>query len=304
VANRLLFGAIEGGGTKFLCGVGYGPNDFVDQCEFLTTTPHETLGRAATFFRSSSGGRVPDAIGVASFGPIDADPMSPSYGCITTTPKLEWQHTDVVGMLSSEFGVPIGWDTDVNAAALGEWQWGAGRGVDPVLYVTVGTGIGGGAVVNGRTLHGLVHPEMGHLPLPVVPEDSFPGICPFHQRCLEGMASGPAIEARLGRRGELISAEDPIWEVEAIYLALGLLSMVYILSPQRIVLAGGVMSTPGLIDRVRRHLVAINHDYVATPFMAGDIDALVVPPALGRRAGLVGALELAVRAHAAGTSRT
>jgi fructokinase len=229
INSQPLFGAIEGGGTKFLCAVG-SPGNILDQCEFPTTTPDETLGRAGAFFRNNSAGRLPEAIGVASFGPIDPNPTSPSYGTITTTPKLHWQHTDVVGRLTSEFGVPIGWDTDVNGAALGEWQWGAGRGADPVLYVTVGTGIGGGAVVNGRTLHGLVHPEMGHLPVPVIPEDSFAGVCPFHDRCLEGVASGPAIEARLGRRGDLVSPDDPVWETEAIYLALGLLSMVYILS--------------------------------------------------------------------------
>jgi fructokinase len=296
INSQPLFGAIEGGGTKFLCAVGPSGN-ILDQCEFPTTTPDETLGRAGAFFRNNSAGRLPEAIGVASFGPIDPNPTSPSYGTITTTPKLHWQHTDVVGRLTSEFGVPIGWDTDVNGAALGEWEWGAGRGADPVLYVTVGTGIGGGAVVNGRTLHGLVHPEMGHLPVPVIPEDSFAGVCPFHDRCLEGMASGPAIKARLGRRGELVSPDDPVWETEAIYLALGLLSMVYILSPQRIVLAGGVTSTPGLIDRVRRHLVSLNRGYLSSPSMEADIEAFVVPPGLGRQAGLIGALELARRAY-------
>ncbi len=296
MSSQSILGAIEGGGTKFLCAVGSGPDVILDQCEFATTSPAETLNRAAAFFHRNSTGRRLEAIGVGSFGPIDADPRSPSYGTITTTPKLAWQDTDVVGKLKSEFQVPVGWDTDVNAAALGEWRWGAGRGADPLLYVTVGTGIGGGAVVNGRTLHGLIHPEMGHLPIPTGPHDDFPGVCPFHGRCLEGLASGPALEARLGHGAESASPDDPVWELEAMYLALGLLSIVYVLSPQRIVLAGGVMSTPGLIDRVRVHLGKLNRGYLSTPKMTTQLPDYVVPPALGRRAGLVGALELALRA--------
>lgn len=302
MTREILYGGIEGGGTKFLCAVGPAPDAIIDECEFPTTTPEDTLARAAAFFRHSSAGSTPDAIGIASFGPIDCDPASPSFGMITSTPKPGWRDTDVVGTLRSQFNIPIGWDTDVNGAALGELGWGAGQGTDPLLYVTVGTGVGGGAVVNGRTLHGLMHPEMGHLPMPAVDGDDFEGVCPYHGRCLEGLASGPAIEHRLGLRGDLVPADDQFWEIEATYIALGLLSMVYILSPQRIVLAGGVMTTPRLIDRVKCRLRLLNQDYVSSPQLAGDIDGYVVPPGLGRRAGLIGALELARRAHQASIS--
>ena len=295
---EVLFGGIEGGGTKFVCVLGTGPDHVVDELRFATTTPDETLGRVVAFFRRRRRSVRLAAAGVACFGPIDLDPVSPTYGHVTTTPKPYWAGADVVGVLRAALGVPIGWDTDVNGAALGERRWGAGGGADPLVYVTVGTGIGGGAVVHGRPLHGLVHPEMGHLLVPAFDDDTFPGICPFHGRCLEGVASGPALRARTGLPAQDLPADDPVWELEARYLAFGLLCITEILSPQRIVVGGGVASQSHLFDRVRRHLVGLNNGYISRPALGDEVSAYVVPAGLGDEAGVMGALELARIAHA------
>ena len=295
-----VFGGVEGGGTKFVCVLGTGPGQVVDEVRFATTTPEETLGRVVAFFRRPRPDLRLAAVGVASFGPIDLDLASPTYGHITTTPKADWPGTDVVGVLRAALGVPIGWDTDVNGAALGERRWGAGGGTDPLVYITVGTGIGGGALVHGRPLHGLVHPEMGHLLVPAFDGDTFPGICPFHGRCLEGVASGSALHARTGRPAENLAADDPVWELEAKYLAFGLLCITEVLSPQRIVVGGGVASQSHLFDRMRRHLVGLNNGYIARPALGDGVSHYVVPPGLGGEAGVMGALELARMAHESG----
>jgi len=297
---RHVFGGVEGGGTKFVLLIGTGPDDIVDEAQFPTTTPVETLGRVVEFFARPREGVRLAAIGVSSFGPIDPDPLSPTYGYITTTPKPGWAHTDVVGLLGETLGVPVGWDTDTNGAALGEHRWGAGRDADPLYYITVGTGIGGGGLVNGRLLHGLMHPEMGHLLLPAFDGDTFAGVCPYHGRCLEGIASGPALRARLGRPAQEVGPDDPVWELEAQYLAAGLLSIVETLSPQRIIVGGGVASAPGLLDRVRRQLVRLNNGYIARPELMDGMADYIVPPGLGGRSGVMGALELARLAYEAG----
>lgn len=290
-----LYGGIEGGGTKFVCLLGPGPDHIVDEERFPTTTPDETLGRVVAFFRRPRDGVRPAALGVSSFGPIDVNRASPTYGFITTTPKPHWAYTNVVGLLQRELGVPVGWDTDVNGAALGEWRWGAGRDADLLVYITVGTGIGGGAVIGGEPLHGLLHPEMGHLPMPVLYNDTFPGVCPYHGRCLEGLACGPALQARAGRPAQQLAPDDPIWDLEARYLAYGMQAITQVLSPQRIVVGGGVASYPGLLAAVRRHLVRINNGYIASPKLADEVDSYVVAPGLGERSGVLGALELARR---------
>lgn len=295
-----LVGGIEGGGTKFVCALGTGPDHVVDEAVFPTTTPDETLGRVVEFFQSPREGMQLQAVGVASFGPIELDPGSPSYGSITTTPKPGWQHTDIVGRLRSALGVPVGWDTDVNGAALGERRWGSGIGADPLVYLTVGTGIGGGAIVSGQPLHGLLHPEMGHLLVPSFDGDAFPGVCPFHGRCLEGVASGTALHERTGHPAQELAPDDPVWELEAQYLACGLLAIAEILAPQRIVVGGGVAAAPGLLDRVRRHLVRLNGGYIVRPALGDEVDRFIVAPGLGERSGVMGALELARQAHASG----
>jgi fructokinase len=288
------YGAIEAGGTKFVCAVGSGPDDLRAQVRIPTTTPHETLGRCLEFFRAQP---PVEALGVACFGPIDLRVGSPLYGHVTTTPKLGWRNADVVGPLQGALGVPVGFDTDVNGAMLGEWRWGAARGSSSALYVTVGTGIGGGALLEGKLAHGLVHPEMGHLLLPREEGDAFEGVCPFHGgRCWEGLASGPAMERRWGRRAELLPPEHPAWELEARYLASALTTLVLVLSPERVILGGGVLLAPALLPLVRARLLESLGGYVAADAVTSHIDTYVVPPLLGERSGIAGALALAERA--------
>src|SRR5690348_15145480 len=235
-----MFGAIEAGGTKFVCGVGTGPADLTTT-QIPTTSPEATMEAAIAFLRERSGGRL-EAVGIASFGPVDLRCGSATYGYVTSTPKPGWQNFDLAGTVARAFGVPVGFDTDVNAAALGEARWGAAQGLSDFLYLTVGTGIGGGAVVHGRVVHGLAHPEMGHIRIPHdLVKDSFPGCCPYHGDCLEGLASGPAIGARWGCPAETLAPEHPAWALEAHYLALALNNWMSVLSPQRIVMGGGVM---------------------------------------------------------------
>lgn len=272
-----VFGGIEAGGSKWKCAVGTGPDDLRAVSTIATATPGETIGEAVAFFDRE--GPV-DAIGIGSFGPVDL-----ARGVITTTPKPGWAHTDVSGEIGRRLGVPVAFDTDVNAAALGEHRWGALQGLDVCCYVTVGTGIGGGILVGGTPVHGLQHPEVGHLRIPHDrDEDPFPGVCPFHGDCWEGLASGPAMEARWGRPADEV-ADDAPWALEARYLALGVLALMAVVSPQRIVVGGGVLNRRGLLELVQRQLDQLVSGYVAVPEL--------VPPALGARAGVLGALALA-----------
>ena len=286
-----VYGAIEAGGTKFVCAVGTGPDDLRAEAQFPTTTPEETLARAIAFFQDAP--VAPAAVGIGSFGPVDLDAGSPTFGFITTTPKAGWPHTDFAGAVERALGVPVAFETDVNAAALGEHRWGAARDVDTFVYITIGTGVGGGALVGGRPLHGLVHPEMGHLLLPRAPGDDFEGACPFHGACLEGMASGPALAARWGRPAQDLPADHPAWATEAHYLALALVNLTLTLSPQRFVLGGGVMHQRQLFPLVRQTVQETLNGYVSAPEITGAIDGYIVPPALGDRAGVLGALALA-----------
>jgi fructokinase len=274
-----------------LCAVGTGAGDVRAQRLIPTGAPADTLARAVDFFREH--GPVA-AVGIASFGPVDLDPRSPTFGFVTTTPKPGWAHTDVAGPFRAALGVPVGFDTDVNGAALGEHRWGAARGVDPLVYVTVGTGIGGGGIVNGRLLHGLVHPEMGHMRLPHDrAADPFPGTCPYHGDCLDGLASGRALRERWGAPAETLPPDHPAWALEAEYLALGLVGIIAVLSPGRIVIGGGVLQQRSLLPRVRRRVVELLAGYLRAREIGEAIDAYLVPPALGPAAGVVGALALA-----------
>ncbi len=294
-----LFGGIEAGGTKFVCAVGTGPDDIRAEIRFPTTADaQETLGQAVAFFQEQEArhGRL-DALGVASFGPVDPDPCSPTFGHITTTPKPGWAHTDVVGFLRRTFQVPLGFDTDVNGAALGEWRWGAAQGLDTFVYLTIGTGIGGGGMVNGALMHGLMHPEMGHMRLLHDRDrDPFPGICPYHGDCWEGLASGPALQARWGQPGDALPPDHPAWSLEAHYIAQGVVNIVCVLSPQRVILGGGVMAVPGLLSRVRREVQELLNGYIQRPALTEAMDTYVVEPGLGARAGVLGAIALAERA--------
>ena len=296
--SELLFGGIEGGGTKFVCAVGTEAGKILAETRFPTTTPDETLARAVKFFKGEVQSLGPlSSIGVASFGPLDPRPASDKFGYILPTPKPGWTDTDFVGTLRAALGLPIGFDTDVNGAALGEWRWGAARGLDTFIYLTIGTGIGGGGLVNGGLMHGLIHPEMGHIPLPHDWEmDPFEGVCPFLGDCFEGLANGPALEKRWGQRAETLPPDHPAWDLEAHYIALALCSFVCTLSPQRIVLGGGVMQQVQLLPLIREKTLSILNGYVQSQQILERIDEYIVPVALEGKAGILGAFVLAQRA--------
>jgi fructokinase len=286
-------GGIEAGGTRFVCAIGSGP-DRLEVTSFATTTPRESIDRAIAFFQQHQRRKPLSAVGVGSFGPVDLDPASPKFGYITKTPKQGWANTEFRGRISRALGVPVEFDTDANAAALGEATWGAARGLGTFIYVTVGTGIGGGGMVNGQLLHGLLHPEMGHLRVPHdFDKDPYPGACPFHGDCLEGLAAGPALLGRWGHRAEDLPADHPAWELEAQYLALGLANLICTLSPQRIILGGGVMQRIGLFQMVRRNVQQVLNGYLQVRTILEQIDHYIVPAALGDRAGVLGAIALA-----------
>jgi fructokinase len=286
-----VYGGIETGGSKWECAIGTGPHDLRATATIPTTTPAETIRRTIAFFERE--GPVA-AIGIGSFGPVDQKLSSPTWGHITTTPKPGWAHTDVGQEIRRRLAVPVAFDTDVNAAALGEFRWGAARGLDTFCYITVGTGIGGGGMARARLLHGLVHPEVGHMRIPHDREaDPFAGVCPYHGDCWEGLASGRSIEARWGRPPEELSGHDAVWELEAHYLALGLVSVICVLSPERIVLGGGVMRQPELLPLVRREVRALMNGYLDTAAIDDGIASYVTPPALGSLSGVLGAIALA-----------
>ena len=299
MSGDALFGGIEAGGTKIVCAVGVGPDRILDRTTIPTTTPAETLGRVIEYFRRQrAAGREIAALGVASFGPLDLTAGSATFGHITTTTKPGWAGTDLVGTLREGLDVSIALDTDVNGAAYGEHRWGAGRGDDTVAYVTVGTGIGGGAIVHGLPLHGLLHPEMGHLHVQRHPADDFAGSCPFHGDCLEGLASGPAIERRAGRAAaDLGPAHQDMVLIEAHYLAQLMTSLIYMLMPHRIVIGGGVLNLAGLIEAVRAATTArLGKALDAVP-ATGRMDEYIVSPGLGALSGVLGALGLAEHEH-------
>jgi fructokinase len=277
--------------------VGTGPDDLRGRETFPTTSPEETLDRIVAFFDAHPS---PAAVGVGSFGPVDLDPASASWGYVTTTPKPDWQQTPVGPVLRDRLGVPVAFDTDVTVAVVGEHRWGAGRDLPNLCYLTVGTGIGAGLVVEGRPLHGLVHPEVGHLRIPHdARRDPFPGVCPVHGDCWEGLASGTALAERWGALPEDLADEHPAWALEADYLALGILSIVCVASPQRVVVGGGVMERGPLIGAVRSRLRDLFDGYLATPLLGERIHDYLVSPALGDDAGVLGALALASTARSA-----
>jgi fructokinase len=292
-----LYGGIEAGGTKFVCAMASGPDDVRAEVRFPTTSPTETIGRAITFFQEQAQAAPLAAIGIAAFGPVDPDPASPTFGYITSTPKPGWANADFAGAVQRALGVPVGFDTDVNGAALGEHRWGAAQGLDTFIYLTIGTGIGGGGMVGGRLMHGLIHPEMGHVMLPRDRlRDPFPGICPYHGDCFEGLACGPALKARWGEPAETLPPDHPAWDLEAQTIALALCNYVFTLSPQRIIIGGGVMAQAQMFPLVRRKVQTLVNGYVQSPAILDRIDSYIVPPGLGNMAGVLGAIALAQEA--------
>lgn len=296
----MTFGGIEAGGTKFVVATGTGPSDISNPVRFATTDPDSTIARAVEVLAAGAG---IESLGVATFGPVDLAEGSGTFGTITTTPKPGWQGVDLRGRLEGHLGVPVAIDTDVNGAALGERRWGAARGLHSFWYLTVGTGIGGGGMVDGDLVHGLSHPEIGHVRIPRHRDDDLIGICPYHADCLEGLASGPAIEARFGTPGEALGEQlARAVEIEAWYLGTALANLTLTAAPQRIILGGGVMKLPGLIEAVRLRFAETLNGYVAHAAVDAT-DTYIVPPALGDRAGVLGAIALAERlgARASGT---
>jgi fructokinase len=293
---KKLYGGIEAGGTKFVCVVASGPGQVVDEIRYRTTLPEETLGRAVQFFKPFVESGQISAIGVGAFGPLDSNPQSPTYGFVTATPKPGWGNTDVLGTLRHGLQAKIAIDMDVNTAALGEFLWGASKGCDPSLYLTIGTGIGGGYIVNGRPLIGLLSLEMGHVLIPHNRErDPFPGNCPFHGDCFEGLANGPAIQKRLGVTGAMIPEEDPYWDIEADYIAAALMNYILTLSPKKIILGGGVMQREFLFPKIRRRVQELLNGYVSSKKILEDIDDYILPPGLGNQSGSLGAIALAMQ---------
>ncbi|MEM7536418.1 MAG: ROK family protein [Chloroflexota bacterium] len=289
-----MYGGIEAGGTKFVCAVGSDPDNIRAEARFSTSSPAETVSQAVAFFREQHRINPLAGIGIASFGPVDPNPKSKTFGYITNTPKPGWANTNLVGMIKDALDLPVGFDSDVNGAALGEYRWGAGQGIDTFVYLTVGTGIGGGAVVNGKLAHGLIHPEMGHILIPHAWDaDPYAGNCPYHGDCLEGLACGPAIEERWQYPPRQLPPGHPSWKLEAHYLALGLINIILILSPQRIIMGGGVMSQHHLFPLIHRQVQAQMNGYVNHPSLLDDIESYIVPPGLGDRAGVMGAIALA-----------
>lgn len=303
--DQQLIGAIEAGGTKFTCGVGTSPRD-LSRTQFPTTEhPDAVLGQVAAWLGEQQRARGKlAAIGIGSFGPVDLEPSSPRYGHITSTPKPGWGDTDIVGALRAAFpGIPVGFDTDVNGAALGEHRWGAAQGLADFVYLTVGTGIGAGGMLGGRLIHGLMHPEVGHIGVPRVPGDDFPGHCPFHHDCWEGLCAGPALTRRAGRSLAEVPAEDGLWRLAAEYVARGVTNLVYALSPARVVIGGGVakagqLGAPRFFGMVREQVKRLINGYLVLPELEQGIDQFIVPPALGDDAGIAGAIALGQHALA------
>ncbi|MBC1225731.1 ROK family protein [Listeria booriae] len=285
----MVFGAVEAGGTKFVVAIGDETGKVIKRETYPTTEPGETMKYVEQFFKQYEDEL--EAIGVGSFGPIDVRKSSPTYGYITSTPKLAWRNYDIVGALKNAFHVPIGFTTDVNAAALGEVTLGAAEGLSSCMYITIGTGIGAGAVVNGKMLEGYSHPEMGHIMVRRHKHDRYTGNCPYHDDCLEGLAAGGAIEKRWGKKAVELADNEEVWNLEAHYIAQALMNYSLILSPERIVIGGGVMKQRQVFPLVRQKLKTLIAGYIQLP----DLEEYIVPPKLEDDAGITGCILLAVQ---------
>ncbi|NRD76808.1 ROK family protein [Bacillus sp. BRMEA1] len=283
-----MLGAIEAGGTKFICAVGDEKGQLYDRLKIPTTIPEETISKVIEFFKPYK----LKAMGVGSFGPIDLNRESPTYGYITSTPKTSWGNYPIVPILKEAFSLPIGFNTDVNAAALGEVTYGAAKGLNSCLYMTIGTGIGAGAVVQGALLQGLSHPEMGHILVKRHPMDQYPGKCPYHHDCLEGLAAGPAIEERWGRKGVQLNECQEVWDMEGYYIAQALMQYILILSPSKIILGGGVMHQKQLFPIIYKYVQELLNNYISLP----ELSHYIVGPGLGNDAGIIGSLMLGQQA--------
>ena len=287
----MLFGALEAGGTKMVLAIGNEHGEILEQVSIPTEDPSITVPKIIDYFKQKN----IVSLGIGSFGPVDLDPSSSTYGYITSTPKLAWANYDIVGNIKKELSIPIGFDTDVNASALGEATWGSTKGLPSSIYITVGTGIGVGVFLNGSLLHGMLHPEGGHILLSKHSDDTFEGVCPFHPNCLEGLASGPSIEKRWGKKAYDLKDNTKAWELEAYYLAQGIANFILTLSPHRIVLGGGVMHQEQLFPLIRNKVVELLNGYVKTTQLE-LIEDYIVPAALEGNQGIMGCIQLAKNA--------
>ena len=289
----MLYGAIETGGTKMVCAIGNEHGEILEQISIPTTTPEETMPLVTGWFKDKD----IQAVGIASFGPVDLNRNSKTYGYITSTPKPGWGFFDLVGTVQKELHVPVGFDTDVNGSLLGEMTYGCARGLSDAVYLTIGTGIGAGIMTNGKLLHGMLHPEAGHIPMAVHKDDTYTGKCPYHKTCFEGMAAGPAIEERWGQPGKKLRYRKEVWELEAYYIAQALTSYIMILSPQKIILGGGVMHQEALFPLIRKNVAEMLNGYLRTKELE-DLDSYIVPASLNDDQGIMGCIKLAIDAAA------
>ena len=288
-----LYGALEAGGTKMVCAIGDENGNILERISIPTRTPAETMGPMIDFFR----GKGIRALGIGCFGPVDLNKKSSTYGYITSTPKLPWQNYPIVAEFEKALGVPVGFDTDVNAAALGEATWGCTKDVENSIYITVGTGVGVGVIINGKPYHGMMHPEGGHILLGRHPEDPMVGSgCPFHENCLEGLAAGPSLEKRWGVKGAELSGRKEVWQLEAYYIGQALADYILILSPERIVLGGGVTHQEGLLALIRQETEKQLAGYIRTNAIQ-NLDSYIVGVSLNDNQGVMGAVKLAMDAE-------
>ena len=285
------YGSLEAGGTKMVCAIGDENGTIFEQVKFPTLTPEETMPQIFEYFKNKD----IKALGIACFGPIDLRKDSPNYGSITSTPKKGWSGYNIVKAAKEALGVPVGFDTDVNGSLLGEITYGCAKGLTDAIYLTIGTGVGGGVMSNGRLLHGMLHPELGHIRIPVLSNDPGKSVCPYHDNCLEGLASGPSLKARWGKSADLLADNKEVWEIEASYIGNALASYVLTLSPQKIILGGGVMHQEQLFDLIREKFKEALNGYVVTEEM-DHLDEYIVPASLNDDQGILGALKLAIDA--------
>jgi fructokinase len=293
-----LYGGIEAGGTKFVCAIGTGPEDLQNEVRFETTSPKETINRTLEYFKEQNLKEKLQAIGIGSFGPVELNMDSSNYGFITSTPKPGWSNINIYGLIKEELKIPVGFNTDVNAAALGEYEWGAGQGLNNFIYLTIGTGIGGGVIINGRLLHGLQHPEMGHICIPQdIKDDPYEGNCPFHKNCFEGLASGPAMKNRWGKSPEDLNKNHKAWDLEVQYISLALTNYICTLSPERIIIGGGIMEQKKLLPLILTSVKKMLNNYIHMEEITDNIEEYIVLPSLGKEAGILGALVLAKKEY-------
>ena len=285
----MRLGALEAGGTKMVCAIGNEQGEIFERVSIPTETPEITMPKLIAYFKD----KEIEALGIGCFGPIDLNRKSETYGYITTTPKLKWANYNIVGAFQEALGVPVGFDTDVNGSALGEATWGITKGLENSVYFTIGTGVGAGIISNGKLLHGMLHPEGGHVLLAKHPDDTYAGKCPYHRNCLEGLAAGPAIEERWGKKGIELADRKEVWEMEAFYIGQAIVDYIVILSPQRIILGGGVMHQEYMMPLVREEVKRQLNGYIQTKELE-DLDSYIVLPSLNDNQGIMGALKLAM----------